>query len=180
MIGELFAVLPVALLREEQNILFQWVSTSLVFYAIKGGIGYHLGKLKVEDLERAFIGNDVWIGNRVIIMQGVIVGTGAVIGVGAVVTKDVPPYAVFTGVPTRVIKYRFDKETINRLLDSECWLIPNTQLKHLAKYMDSPYLLLDKINNTNREEGQFGIVLLLLICLVLFVIFVKKRRRAAA
>lgn len=67
------------------------------------------------------IGNDVWIGDRVLIMGGVKIGDGAIIAAGAVVTKDVPPYAVVGGVPAKVIKYRFNAETIKKLLDIQWW-----------------------------------------------------------
>ena len=62
------------------------------------------------------VGDDVWIGIGSIILSGVNIGQGAVISAGAVVTKDVPPYAVVGGVPAKVIKYRFDAETIKELL----------------------------------------------------------------
>lgn len=52
------------------------------------------------------IGNDVWIANDVMILSGVTIGDGAVIAAGAVVTRDVPPYEIFGGVPARFIKYR--------------------------------------------------------------------------
>ncbi|MCP6565175.1 hypothetical protein NL503_27760, partial [Klebsiella pneumoniae] len=51
--------------------------------------------------------------------QGVKIGTGAIVGAGAVVTKDIPDYAVAVGVPAKVIKYRFDQQTIDALLDTE-------------------------------------------------------------
>lgn len=48
------------------------------------------------------IGNDVWIGFEAVIMSGVHIGDGTIIGTRALVTKDVPPYAIVNGAPTRV------------------------------------------------------------------------------
>lgn len=68
------------------------------------------------------IGNDVWMGYNSIIHSSVNeIGDGAVIGAGAVVFKDVPPYAVVVGNPGRVVRYRFDEETIMRLLAERWW-----------------------------------------------------------
>lgn len=67
------------------------------------------------------IGNDVWIGRNATILRGVHVGDGAVIGAGAVVTKDIPPYAIVGGVPAKIIKYRFDQNVIDKLLQIRWW-----------------------------------------------------------
>ena len=57
------------------------------------------------------IGNDVWIGHNAILMPHVKnIGDGAVIGAGTVVNKDIPPYAVVVGNPSRIVRYRFSKE----------------------------------------------------------------------
>lgn len=58
------------------------------------------------------IEEDVWIGSRVTILMGVTVGRGATIAAGSVVTKDVPPYSIFGGVPAKVIKYYWTEEQI--------------------------------------------------------------------
>lgn len=52
------------------------------------------------------IGSDVWIGSNVTVLPGVTIGDGAVIAAGAIVTSDVPPYAVYGGVPARLLKMR--------------------------------------------------------------------------
>lgn len=69
----------------------------------------------------AMIGNDVWIGNNAVILQGIKVGDGAIVAAGAVVTKDVEPYSIVGGVPARVLKKRFDEETIQKLLALAWW-----------------------------------------------------------
>ncbi|WII08576.1 carboxymuconolactone decarboxylase family protein [Methanomassiliicoccales archaeon LGM-DZ1] len=50
------------------------------------------------------IGNNVWIGANSTVVGGVTIGDGAIIAAGAVVTKDVPPYTVYGGVPAKFIK----------------------------------------------------------------------------
>ena len=67
------------------------------------------------------IGNDVWIGSDVHIMSNVNIGDGAVIATGAIVTKDVPPYAIVGGNPAKIIKYRFTKKQIKKLLKIKWW-----------------------------------------------------------
>jgi len=54
-------------------------------------------------------------------MGGVRIGDGAIVAAHSVVTKDVPPYAIVAGVSAKVIKYRFDEETRNRLLEIKWW-----------------------------------------------------------
>lgn len=67
------------------------------------------------------IGNDVWIGERAMLIGGVHIEDGAIVLAGAVVTKDVPPYAIVGGVPAKIIRYRYDKETISFLLQTQWW-----------------------------------------------------------
>jgi acetyltransferase-like isoleucine patch superfamily enzyme len=76
---------------------------------------------RTKERETTIIGNDVWIGAKAIIKQGINVGTGAIIGSGAVVTKDVAPYSIVGGVPSKIIRFRFDTNTIEKLLASEWW-----------------------------------------------------------
>jgi virginiamycin A acetyltransferase len=67
------------------------------------------------------IGHDVWIGYEATIMPGVKIGSGAIIASKSVVTSDVAPYSVVGGNPSRLIKYRFDEDTIKTLLDIAWW-----------------------------------------------------------
>lgn len=71
--------------------------------------------------EECSIGNDVWVGSGVTVNRKVHVGNGAILASGCVVTKDVPDYAIVGGAPAKVIKYRFDKDTIDRLLAIRWW-----------------------------------------------------------
>ena len=46
------------------------------------------------------------IGVNAVILPGVTVGKGAIVGAGAVVTRDVPAFAIVTGVPARFSRWR--------------------------------------------------------------------------
>lgn len=79
-------------------------------------------KIKSETVSKGDvkIGNDVWLGYDSLILSGVSIGDGAV-AARSVITRNVPPYAIVGGNPAKVIKYRFDEETINELLAIKWW-----------------------------------------------------------
>ncbi len=124
----------------------KWVSTSPVFYEGRDSVKTKFSTHIREMVKRTTIGHDVWVGQNVLIKQGVNIGTGAVIGMGSVVTKDVEPYEIVGGNPARVIRKRFDNDTIEGLLNLNWWTFPDSELEELAVYFnDVPKLL--KIRN---------------------------------
>ncbi len=52
------------------------------------------------------VADHVWLGAHVVVTDGSTVGRDAIVGAGAVVTRDVPEFAVVTGVPARVLRDR--------------------------------------------------------------------------
>lgn len=66
------------------------------------------------EIKPIIIEDDVWIGANVTVLGGVKIGRGAVVAAGAVVTKDVESFSIVGGVPAKLIRYRFDKETIRK------------------------------------------------------------------
>lgn len=81
------------------------------------------------------IGNDVWIGYDAVIMPGVHIGDGAIIGTRALVTKDVEPYTIVGGSPAKVIRKKFDEETINKLLEIKWWNQSPEVIKELIPFI---------------------------------------------
>jgi acetyltransferase-like isoleucine patch superfamily enzyme len=91
------------------------------------------------------INNDVWIGAQSVIMQGVHIGDGAVIGAGAVVTRDVPPYAIVTGVPAKIRRYRFSDEAIEYLLELKWWDLPIENIKTMREIIAAKEAWFEKV-----------------------------------
>lgn len=60
------------------------------------------------------IEEDVWLGVNAVVLKGVTVRRGAVIGAGAVVTKSVPAYEIWAGIPARKIGERARREAASR------------------------------------------------------------------
>ncbi|MEP2534097.1 CatB-related O-acetyltransferase [Shimia sp.] len=73
------------------------------------------------DTRDTVIGHDVWLGYGALVLPGAKIGHGAIIGAGAVVRGTIPDYAIVTGNPGVVAKYRFDPETIAHLLELAWW-----------------------------------------------------------
>ena len=125
------------------------VSTSPVFYDNSQPLPKFMvdEMIYCEELPRTRIGPDVWIGHGVMIKAGISIGVGAVIGAGSVVTKDIPPYSIAVGNPCKVIKSRFSKEIINRLVLCEWWIRDDNELKGLSSFFDEPLKLLDSLGS---------------------------------
>jgi len=107
-----------------------FVSTHPIFFSTsKQSQVTFADKEYFSEFENIEIGNDVWLGTNVIIVDGVKVGDGAIVAAGAVVTKDVPSYAIVGGVPAKLIRYRFKKREIEKLLKLKWWDMDTNYLK---------------------------------------------------
>lgn len=54
------------------------------------------------------VGQEVWLGGNVTVLAGVSIGDGAVVAAKSVVTKDVPAFSIYAGIPAKVIGERPD------------------------------------------------------------------------
>ena len=132
-----------------------YVSTSPMFFSLRKQTGETFAKKQLfEELKDPIeIGHDCWIGQRAFIVGGVKIGTGAVVLAGAVVTKDVPPYAIVGGVPAKILKYRYDEETIDFLLRTEWWNMPVDWLRENYEIFSDIDKFKGVINETLGNNG---------------------------
>lgn len=75
--------------------------------------------LSSEDYGNSFgpvtIGDYVFVGPRAIILPNIKIGKGAVVAAGAVVTKDIPDFEIWGGVPAKKISDRTNKNPTYKL-----------------------------------------------------------------
>lgn len=111
-----------------------WLSTSEFQYrdssAFYGDTLDAAHQFSIQDhLLETIIGPDVWIGDNAFVKSGVNIGAGSIVGAGAIVTKDIEPYSIVAGNPSRIIRKRFGDKIITQLLDVQWWTLDIPQLK---------------------------------------------------
>lgn len=91
---------------------------------------------------------DVWIGANVTLLNGVRVGRGAVLAAGTVCRTKIPPYAIVTGNPAKLVGFRFTPEQIIEhealLYNEDERLSPTLIEKNYKKYY------LDRLKEINQ------------------------------
>lgn len=116
-----------------------WLSTSL----FSKNIEKDYESITVNN--ETVIGNDCWIGRDAMIMSGVNIGNGAIIGARALVTTDVPPFAIYAGIPAKLVRYRFSAELIEKLSESKWWNFSTAYLNRLK--LDNPESCINQIKS---------------------------------
>lgn len=138
-----------------------FVSTHPAFFSTRQQAGFsfverdrfeEFGVRRFAGYRLVEIGSDVWLGQGALILQGVKVGHGAVVAAGSVVTKDVPPYAIVGGVPARVLRYRFDEDTVARLLATAWWQRDFAEIARLAPHFNDADNLLRLLEPVRTEK----------------------------
>jgi len=135
----------------------RWLSSSPAQYSNSILCKYRSEKEHAyqPQLHTTTICSDVWIGDQATIMNGLTIGTGAIVAAGSIVTKSVPAYAIVAGIPATIIKYRFDKEKIEKLLDSQWWsLAPNLLANFPFQSVDECLSLLEKIAASKTSKDS--------------------------
>ncbi|WP_273729205.1 hypothetical protein [Brucella gallinifaecis] len=108
-------------------------------------------KYTATDRGKLIVQHDAWIGGGVLLRPGITIGYGAVVAAGSVVVKDIPPFAIVGGNPARLIRYRFDEDTIQRIMDVAWWQF---HVKDFAELdMSDVHIFLDQLEK-RIEKGR--------------------------
>jgi carbonic anhydrase/acetyltransferase-like protein (isoleucine patch superfamily) len=80
-------------------------------------------------------------------MPGTRIGNGAVIGAQSVVTKSVPDFAIFAGVPAKLIRYRFSSDQIALLNRVAWWDWDDDTIRENLNCLRKPEVFFDKFRS---------------------------------
>jgi len=121
-VGRFCCIGPETLVGLGRHPTREFVSSHPAFYSTRAQAQLtFVTAQKFEEFLPVTIGHDVWIGARAIVLDGATIGDGAIVGAGAVVAGEVPPFAIVSGVPAKVVRYRFDEATIEAIRRSKWW-----------------------------------------------------------
>lgn len=123
---------------------YDYISTHPSFYSSEKQAGFSFvdytrfkERNLIDEKYSVEVGNDVWIGENVSILEGVKIGDGAIIGANSLVVKDIEPYSINGGVPTKLIRYRFNSNQIEKLLNFRWWNFSIEELKRNAIHFNN-------------------------------------------
>jgi len=122
-----------------------WGSLSPVFCKGRNALDFHFSDHEYDSFRETEIGHDVWIGAKTVVIAGVKIGHGAVVATGAVVTKDIPPFEIWGGVPARFIRDRFPEDVKKMLLECSYWDWPDEKIRLLAADINDLERFLEKL-----------------------------------
>lgn len=152
-IGHYTSIGPNVHIVQGQHPSNTFVSTHPAFYSPNNNLGISYTDVLlfkeyqyVDKSYSVIIGNDVWIGDGVLIMEGVTIADGTIVAAGALVTKDTLPYSIVGGVPARVIKYRFNIDDINYLVNLKWWNKGKKWIKQNSKNFNDITNLKEKLS----------------------------------
>ena len=72
-------------------------------------------------------------------------GDGAIIGAHSLVTKDVEPFSIVIGSPARHLRFRFDKDSINKLNELKWWEWNNEKIRANINLFSDPEKFIAKL-----------------------------------
>lgn len=125
----------------------EMVSTSPCFLSGRSSTGHNFAQIFFQSSSTVEIGNDVWIGAGCYVKSGVRIGTGSIIGAHSVVTHDVEPYSIVAGVPAKLIRMRFDDNTIQKMNSIKWWDWPDEKIRKFSTHFSDPESLFDALDN---------------------------------
>lgn len=138
-VGRFSCIGPEVLVGLGRHPTRHFVSSHPAFYSTLGQAQIvFVAEQKFEEFLPVDIGNDVWIGARAVILDGARIGDGAIVAAGAVVSGEVPPYAIVSGVPASVVRYRFDEPTVDAIRKSAWWDLDLDALREHADAFADP------------------------------------------
>jgi carbonic anhydrase/acetyltransferase-like protein (isoleucine patch superfamily) len=87
-----------------------YVQIAAYCYLVSQNHGYARRDIPIKHQD--FVGgpivieDDVWLGTHVVVLPNVIISKGAIVAAGSVVTKNIPAYEIWGGVPAKFLKMR--------------------------------------------------------------------------